>query len=101
MNSFSKIITNKYFLTTLFFAAYIIYFDQNDWMIQRERKKELNTLKNNIDYLKKEIALMSAETKSLTVDLYGHVNNPKALEKYAREQYRMKNDNEDVYVIER
>ena len=100
MNKITKIITNKYFITSFCFVAWIAYFDQNDWMTLHEREKELNTLNDNIAYLKKEIAQMSVETKSLTVDLYGRINNPGKLEKYAREQYRMKQENEDVYVIE-
>jgi cell division protein FtsB len=100
MSRFTKVITNKYFIVTVCFAAWIMYFDQNDFLTQRERQQELNTLKDNIAYLKKEIADMQVETKSLTTNMQGMPNDPKQLEHYARETYRMKHDGEDVYVIE-
>lgn len=100
MNKVTKVITNKYFIVTVCFAAWIMYFDQNDFLTQRERKEELNTLDDNIAYLKKEIADMQAETKSLTVNMQGKPNDAARLEHYARETYRMKHEGEDVYVVE-
>ncbi len=100
MKKVIKILTNKYLVVAICFVAWIAYFDQNDWMTLRERQHELDNVKDNIAYLKKEIAAMQAETKSLSLDVKGRVNNPAALEKYARENFRMKNDGEDIYVIE-
>ena len=88
-----KIVGNKYFLTAVAFVAWSLYFDQNDWMSQRQRQKELNGLKNNIAYLNSEINKMSTERDALLTDR-------SKLEQYARENYRMKHDNEDVYVID-
>jgi len=94
MNKVFRVLTNKFLLTTVAFLAWIIYFDQNDWISQQQRLKELNAVKANITYLNAEIAQMNTEHTQL-------LTNPSALEKYARENFRMKRDGEDVYVIDK
>jgi cell division protein FtsB len=89
-----KIIANKYFITGLAFVLWVGFFDQSDWMSLQQRQKELDGVNDNITYLRSEIDRMSAEKKALLTD-------PQALEQYAREGYRMKQEGEDVYVIER
>jgi len=94
MKKVVKVLTNKYLLTSIAFVAWTVYFDQNDWMTLQERQKELDGVKSNIAYLNGEIIRMSTERNDLRT-------NRDKLEKYARESYRMKHDNEDVYVIEK
>ena len=89
-----RILVNKYLLTAVAFMAWMVYFDQNDWFSMRERKKELKAAKDNVAYLNKEIAHMETEHADL-------VTKPEKLEQYARENFRMKRDNEDLYVIEK
>ena len=93
MKKVFKVLTNKYLLTTVGFLAWTIYFDQNDWMSLQQKQKELNGLKDNIAYLNTEITRMNMEKNDL-------LTNPGKLEKYARENYRMKHEGEDVYVID-
>jgi cell division protein FtsB len=87
-----KFLINKYILTSLAFLVWMIYFDQNDWMQQQERKKELQATKDDISFLQKEINSMESEQSQLA-------NDPKRLEQYARENFHMKKDNEDLYLI--
>jgi hypothetical protein len=87
-----RIITNKYFLTTVAFLLLFFFFDQNDWFTQSARKKELETTRNNIEFLNGEIARMEGELKALNTDT-------QKLEQYAREKYHEKRANEDVYLI--
>jgi cell division protein DivIC len=94
MKKVFKVITNKYFITSVAFIAWTVFFDQNDWMTLQQRQHELNGVKDNIAYLNTEINRMSAERQDL-------LTNGKKLETYARENYRMKHDGEDVYVIEK
>lgn len=89
-----KILTNKFLITGLAFVVWVVFFDQNDWMSLHQRQKDLDGVKSNISYLNGEIARMSAERHALLTDRY-------KLETYARENYRMKHENEDVYVIEK
>ncbi|MBL7718488.1 MAG: septum formation initiator family protein [Flavipsychrobacter sp.] len=93
MKKVVRFFTNKFVVTTAIFAAWMLWFDQNDMGSQRERSRSLREAKDNIAYLEKEIARMEQEHHQLTT-------NPGKLEKFAREQYKMKRDNEDIYVIE-
>jgi len=88
-----KLLTNKFVLTGLAFLIWMVFFDQNNWSSQQERKKDLREVERNIAYLNSEIGRMENEYRELTT-------NPRRLEQYARERYKMKRDNEDVYVIE-
>ncbi len=88
-----KVAANKYFLTALAFVIWSMYFDQNDWLTMRQRQKELAVVKGNISYLNTQIADMAHERDALLTD-------KRKLEQYARENYRMKHENEDVYVID-
>ena len=94
MRKVVKVVTNKYLIATVVFVVWTVFFDQNDWFTLQQKQKELNTVKDNIAYLNTEIGRMNAEKNSLLTD-------PKKLEKYARETYRLKHKGEDVYVIER
>jgi len=88
-----RILTNKYLLSAAGFAVWMFFIDQNDFFTQRERMAYLRETENNISYLSAEITDMEREYHALRTD-------PEKLEQYARERYRMKRDNEDVYVIE-
>lgn len=93
MKPLLKVITNKYFITGLAFLAWTVFFDQNDWMSLRQRQKELNSLKGDVAYLNSEIVKMQKEKEDLQ-------HNPAKLEQYARENFRMRHQNEDVYVVD-
>lgn len=94
MKKVLKIVTNKYFITGIIFLSWTIFFDQNDWMTLSQRQKELDGVKGNIAYLNTEISRMTTERNDL-------LNSKEKLEQYARENFRMKHDGEDVYVIEK
>ena len=88
-----RILFNKYLLTGAAFIVLMLFFDQADWLTQRHRRKELEDVKANITFLNKEIDQMEAEYRAVKTD-------PEALERYAREHYRMKRDSEDLYIVE-
>jgi cell division protein DivIC len=93
MKKLLRLFTNKFLLTGLGFLVWMAYFDQNDWQSISKKKKDLQEIDNNIAYLNDEIARMEKEHYQMTSD-------PSKLEQYAREQYKMKRDNEDLYIIE-
>jgi cell division protein FtsB len=90
---FLRILFNKYLLTAAGFIVLMLYFDQADWISQKARQRELEDVKDNISYLQKEVDRMDAEYKAIHTD-------PRELERYAREHYRMKRDTEDLYIVE-
>jgi cell division protein DivIC len=94
MKKVFKIIFNKYLITTVAFIVWMTFFDQNDWMTQNDTRKELKETKDDIKYL-------TAETEKLEQDYVALVSDPKRLEQFARERYRMKRSNEDLYIIEK
>ena len=71
----------------------MIFFDQQDLITtQVKQRNELNSLKSSRDYYQQEIEATRLELEQLKSD-------PAVLEKYAREKYRMKRDNEDVFIL--
>lgn len=93
MKKVLRLFTNKFVLTGIAFALWMAYFDQNDWQSISKKRKELDETGSNIAYLNREISRMEKEHYQMSSD-------PQKLEQYAREQYRMKKDNEDLYIIE-
>lgn len=84
---------NKFLLASIAFLVWMLFFDRNDFFTQAERKKELRSLQESKKYYTEQITQerkISEELKS----------NPATIEKYAREKYLMKRDNEDVFIIE-
>jgi len=84
---------NKYILSLIAFVIWMIFFDAKDILTQRERSRELRQLQDSKAYFASEI---SKERKALE-ELK---SNPAAIEKYAREKYMMKKDNEDLYIVD-
>jgi cell division protein FtsB len=93
IQSVLKIITNKYFLVTAFFLSWIFFFASNDLLSQWENKKEYQAMQAKLHYLETEIENMRKEQILLTTD-------STYLEKFAREHYRMKKPNEDIFVFD-
>jgi cell division protein DivIC len=83
---------NKYFISLASFAAILFFFDKNDLFSQNERRKELRDLQQSKQYYTGQIATERKELEQLKT-------NPAILEKYAREKYLMKRDNEDLFVL--
>jgi cell division protein FtsB len=84
---------NKFLLATAAFIVWMLFFDRNDVFTQIQRRSELNELKQSKAYFEKQIA----ENKKFSNDLQF---NAQAIEKYAREKYLMKRDNEDLFIIQ-
>lgn len=90
----SSLIFNKYVLATALFVAWMLFFDRNDVFTQLERKKELRQIEESKAYFAQKIA----EGKTFSRDMR---TNADAVEKFARERYLMKRDNEDLYLIQK
>jgi cell division protein DivIC len=83
---------NKYFLTLLIFAIWILLFDSNNLIARYKGLRELHKLKTDREYYLKRIEADRQKLHELKTD-----NNN--LEKFAREQYFMKKPDEDIYII--
>jgi len=83
---------NKYFLAGLAFLVWMLFFDKNDLASQYEYRQQVNKLRHDRDFYLKETTDVNKQLTELSTD-----NN--ALEKFAREKYLMKKENEDIFVV--
>ena len=74
------------------FGFIMLFFDKNDVFTQSARKRQLKDLEESKQYYSDRIATERKELEELK-------SNPGTLEKYAREKYLMKRDNEDLFII--
>ena len=85
---------NKYVLTLIGFSVWMVFFDDRDVITTHFRQTgELAQLQASKAFYQKQIEQTKAELNQLKED-------PMTLEKYAREKYLMKRDNEDLFVID-
>ena len=70
----------------------MLFFEQHDFISQLQLQSELKQYQEDKEYYRKRIT----ETEQ---DLNELLTNEDNLEKFAREKYLMKKDNEDVFVI--
>lgn len=87
-----KFLSNKYVWVLLFFSTWMIFLDNYSYFDHRVLDKQIDELKDNATYYKEEIRKDQQKIKQL--------KNPDQVEKYAREKYYMKKENEDIYIIE-
>jgi cell division protein FtsB len=87
-----RFLRNKYLLSFTAFVLWILFFDKNDFFAQHERRQELEELEQSKAYYTQQIA----EIKQFSNDLK---SNPAAIEKFAREKYKMKRDSEDLFIV--
>ena len=87
-----KWLKNKYFITSFFMLTWLAFFDRFDLMSQYRLHKTLQNLKDEKNYYEKEITLNSSTIEELN-------NNPEKREKFGREKYLMKKNDEDIFLI--
>ncbi|HNQ68616.1 MAG TPA: septum formation initiator family protein [Bacteroidales bacterium] len=86
------IIRNKYLVAVSFFVLWVTFLDTYNLLDRFEHLQDLNALKKEIDYYKNEISVYKTQYN----ELFSSKSN---LEKFAREQYLMKEENEDLFII--
>lgn len=92
MSRLLNLIQNKYLIASIAFLAWMLFFDRNDLLSQYEYRTTLNKLKADKEFYTKESAKVVKDLNELTTD-------QGKLEKFAREKYLMKKEDEDVFVI--
>ncbi len=79
-------------MTALVFIIWISFFDQNNLITQYQYHTELSKLEEEKIFYQEELKVIQEDLNELQ-------SNPKTLEKFAREKYLMKKDNEVLFVI--
>ena len=92
INLLPKPLRNKYLILLLLFIFWIIFLDDYNLINQ-------NKMKNNVDDLKEQKEFYISEIKSDSTELSNLKNDSEEQEKFAREKFLMKKDNEDIFII--
>jgi hypothetical protein len=85
-------VKNPYLVTLILFIIWMLFADENSMVTQYRRWSELAELKEKKQYYQQQIKEITKAYNELTA-------NTESQEKFAREHYWMKRDNEDVFVI--
>lgn len=94
--TFRKILSklnNKYVYATLVFAIIFLFFDEYNFIDQRRLDNILKDKKAQVEYYENENRKDAELLERLKTDT-------SLMEQVAREQYKMKRDNEVIYLIE-
>ena len=91
-NKIPEIFKNKFFVVGFLFLVWISFLDENNLVLLNDRLNELNKKEETIDSLLLEISEMEDRLERLN-------NNQDELERFARENFLMKKDGEDIILI--
>lgn len=76
------------------FAIWMLFFDDRDlYVTVLKQRHELNELRASKQYYEQQITGTKKELDQLKINAF-------TIEKYAREKYLMKRDNEDLFLVE-
>jgi len=92
-SKFMSILSNPFVLIFLVFLIWIVFIDENSYLFHyKTLNPELEKLEKDKQYYQSEIEKDRRKLKIL--------ENPDSLEKFAREKYKLKKENEDIFIIE-
>ena len=86
-------VLNKYWLVTAIFLAITFLVGDGNLYNRYKYDERIRSLENDINYYKKEIEQNKKKIQELQTDKAG-------LERSAREEYLMKKEDEDIFIIE-
>jgi len=84
---------NKYSFTLILFFIWVVFFDSNNLIERTFHLRQMHQLERDKIFYEEKIKDDRAKLEELE-------SNPANLEKFAREHYLMKKDNEDIFIIE-
>jgi cell division protein FtsB len=91
-NKLRKIFLNKYLLVFLVFAVFVTFFDEHSFIHRWQSHQRIVQMEKELKYYQEEIK----NTRQKKNELQSSNEN---LEKFAREHYYMKKENEDIFII--
>jgi len=87
-----SLLLNKYSIVFMVFAVFVTFFDEHNLINRWKTSQKISQLEVELKYYQNEIK----STKQKKNELQSSNDN---LEKFAREQYYMKKENEDIFII--
>ena len=91
-NRIPSYIKNKYTLTLFGFFVWMLFFDAHNIISRVQAYMELNDAREKKEYYKAEISQSKRDMQDL-------LTNQNTLERFAREKYMMKKEDEDLFII--
>jgi cell division protein DivIC len=88
-----KPLRNGYILSGLAFLVWMLFLDSNNLIARFQLSGKLSDLEDERVYYEEKIK----EVEKDRDELFG---DRESLEKFAREKYLMKKDNEDIFIVE-
>ena len=92
LNKLPRWVRSKYVISFMALLVWMIFFDQHNIISQVQLKMKYWDLADKKEYYSERIADVNKTKTELLFD-------DASIEKYAREKYMMKKDNEDIFII--
>lgn len=83
---------HKTLIIVLFMAVYLIFLDENAYLVQRMKADQIEQMEAELAELKRQFAADTREMRELD-------SLPELTVRIAREQYKMKRPDEDIFVF--
>jgi len=87
-----RFISNKYLLILILFFIWMFFFDTNSFFIHNELNHDVDALEDNKEFYKEEIKRDKVFIEKM--------KDSNEIEKFAREEYFLKKENEEIFIIE-
>jgi cell division protein DivIC len=91
-NKWVKILGSTYLVILLLFIIWMAFFDTNSFLIHKELNDDIEALEENKEFYQNEIKADKAFIEKM--------QDSNEIEKFAREKYYLKKENEDIFLIE-
>jgi cell division protein FtsB len=88
----TKILFNKYLIVFLAFSVFVTFFDEHSLIHRWQTYRKISEMEKELKFYQDEIKA----TKTKKNELQSSDAN---LEKFAREHYYMKKEDEDIFII--
>jgi cell division protein FtsB len=86
------ILLNKYLIVFVVYAVFVTFFDEHNLIHRYQSYRKIQQMEKEYKFYQDEIKT----TKQKKIELQSSDEN---LEKFAREHYYLKKDNEDIFII--
>jgi cell division protein FtsB len=84
--------TNRYLLSAVVAFVWMLVFDRYDFFSQMKMVSEISSLEQDLAYYKNELESVNEERLIFK-------ENREEIERFAREHYLMKKENEDLFLV--
>ncbi|PQB04682.1 FtsB family cell division protein [Aureitalea marina] len=91
-NKWVKYLGNTYVIILILFIVWMLFFDTNSYLIHSELNDDIKALEENAEFYQQEI--------DKDTEFIEKMEDSNEIERYAREKYYLKRENEDIFIIE-